>query len=343
MTIWAASWWCLTPPAFPEERGEARFFADCPRRGYVRLHDERSPWDPHALLYTAMGLSEVEIFRAADWLIDLPLPAQLRLFQRTMRAVRAGYHRLPPWRLTQRVGEFVEALQVPELSFGDASSTYSVATGGTTGPGSGMVIRLYKLVDWTQHVTGDVNRSAGSLVGRPRGLVTWSLPERAIDGVQWMLLKTFNSVSVLMARGIDAGLTGMELAAEGVRNIGYRPPHQQQTVFLRMPMEVYRVHELWMLEHRSRIVLDSAKEFARLTHAALAHHRRPVPLEEWSRVDQWGAASEVVVMTTVQGMSRAPAALQSYVVPAAWILNDTTETQNVHRSPEETQKYRSGS
>ena len=62
--IVALGLWLMAQPVFAETPGEARFFAGCPRRAAVRLHDETNPWDLHALLYTAMSAAEVEVLRA---------------------------------------------------------------------------------------------------------------------------------------------------------------------------------------------------------------------------------------------------------------------------------------
>jgi hypothetical protein len=301
--------------------GEERFFADCPRRRPLSLHDARHPWDLHALAYTAVGISELELLRMADWVVDLPLPGEpVRPFERTTTAIRAGYHWLPRWRLIMRAGEFVDAWQVPELSLGDASATYSVAMGGTAGPGSGMLVRFDKLVDWAQHVTGDVNQAAGAVVGRPQGLVQWVLPERAIDATQWLLLKTFAQVRVLLGRTVDSTLEIVEVVGEGIVNLGYRPPHQERAVFLQVPRAVAWAQQLWLREHRSHLVIGTAEEFARSTHATLAHHRRSaatIAEDRWDPAD----APEVVVMMDRLVFSRAPEALRAYVVPAAWVLN----------------------
>lgn len=308
--------------ASADSPGEQRFFADCPQRGWVHLHHEQNPWDLHAILYTAVGLGEVELVRVADALIDLPLPGpSLHPLRRTILGVRSAYHRLPPWTVRRRVGEFMDAWQLPELSLADASATYSAATGGEAGLGSGLVVRAQKLVDWLQHVTGDVNWLSGRLVGRRRGLVTWSLPERAVDGLQGVILKTFHHTMLWITRSADAGLEGVELAGEGVINIGYRRPHRQDTVFLRLPLAVYRAHELWMLEHRPRLVIGRADTFAGTTHAELAHRFRRTALADWSPLDRAEEAGPtVVIMTTSRVMARAPASLRPYVVPAAWIL-----------------------
>lgn len=309
--------------AVAQSPGEERFFAGCPRRDPVRLHHEESPWDLHGLWYTAIGVGEVEVLRMADWIIDLPLPgAPLHPCQRATKALRAGFNRLPRWRLRERVGELVDALQIPELSFADASATYSFSTGGTGGPGSGMVIRVHKLIDWTQHVTGDVNGLAGSLVGRRRGLVTWAVPARAVDGLQWLLLKTFNRAGVVLARTIDGSLTLVESAGDGVLNLGYRRPHERNTVLLRLPMRVYRAHELWLLERHAQMVVGLPEMFARATHAALAHHRRGRGLEELAETDRLRSDDAVVVvMTSERVIARAPTSLRAYIVPAAWVLN----------------------
>jgi hypothetical protein len=317
-------------PSHAAASGETRFFAECPRRGPISLHHDANPWDPHAILYTVMGASEVEILRLADALIDLPLPGpRLQPFRRLTNGIQAGFHRLPPWRLTQRVGEFVDALQLPELSLGDASATYTVATGGTTGPGSGTIIRIHKLIDWTQHVTGDLNRLMGRPVGRRSGLITWSLPERGVDGLQQFVLVSFQHASVLVAQVLEGSLTGIELVAEQAVNVGHREAHAQQTVFLRMPVDVYRANELWMLEHRRHLVVTSVAELQHATHAELAHRRRPMALGEWSPIDVPGRKpDEVVILTTTRVMSRAPAALRPYVIPAAWLLPDAQDQEN---------------
>jgi len=326
----------LAGRAEAETPAEARFFADCPRRGRIQLHDERRPWDLHTLLYSGLGVLELEVLRVADWAIDLPLPGQpLRPFQRTAQAIRSGYNRLPPWGVRRRVGEFVDALQLAEVSLGDAASTYSVATAEAAGPGSGLFIRVHKLVDWTQHVTGDVNQLIGMPVGRPRGLIPGSLPERAVDRTQWLLIKLFNAANVFVARTLDHGLTTVELAGETVVNIGHRPPHPQQTVFLRLPRAAYQAHELWLLEHQAHLVIGDRARFAQATHATLAHprrwrdpaagggRRRPVSLAEWGQPDRSAGPPEVIVMTTARVASRAPRELAAYVVPAAWVLNDS--------------------
>lgn len=313
--------------AWAETLGETKFFADCPHGQPLHLHHETHPWDLHNVLFTTLGVAQLEVFRVADGLIDLPLPGTpLHPFQRTTAAIRSGYHRLPPWRLTQRVGELVDAFQIPELSLGDASATYSVTTGDIAGPGSGMVIRVHKLIDWIQHVTGDLNRLGGRCVGRPQGIVTWSLPERTVDGIQWLLLKTFNRVGVLLTRTIDGTLTGVEVVGEHILNAGYRLPHQQETVFLRLPVQMLREQEAWLDEHRAQFLIGTPEGFARTTHAALAHGRRGGRPPTWTTATS--SADEeptVIVMMTIWTLARAPAALRSYVVPAAWVLKESDQ------------------
>ena len=311
---------------FAETPGEARFFKDCPHRRYLHLHHESSPWDLHALAYTVVGISELEFVRIADAIIDLPLPGPpWHPCRRTIDAIRGGYDRLPPWRLIQRTGELVDALQLAELSVGDASATYSGAASSTAGPGSGMFVRVDKLIDWLQRVTGDLNSLTGRMVGRWQGLVQWSVPARAVDGLQGVVLKTGHRLSLMCAFVIEQGFTGVELIGAGVVNLGYHRPHQEETVFLRLPMTAYRTHELWILEHRSRLLIGTAAGFAHSTHAALAHHRRPLLPEAWNDVDRLGDAEPIIIMTTVRMMARAPDSLKPYEVPAAWVLNEPEE------------------
>jgi hypothetical protein len=313
----------MAPGAFAQTAGEARFFAQCPQRQEVRLHREANPWDPHALLYTVLGSSEVEVLRVADWMIDAVIPyASVRPFQRTTQAIRAGYNRLPRWRAIERVGEFVDALHLAELSFGDATVTHSLATGGTAGPGSGMVVRIDKLVDWTQHVVGDLDFFLGCFIGRSRGLLGWAWPGRVVDHAQWMSIKTANRAMLFVNRVVEDAVSATEIGTERLLNLGYRPPHQHTTVFVRLPLDVYRAHELWLLEHRDRLVIGTADDFAQTTHAALAHRRRHLNVEAWDPVARLGdPARLIIVMTTTRVFARAPRALRPYAVPAAWILN----------------------
>ena len=357
-------------PAWAEDRpterarpatAEERFFRDCPSRRAWSWHDDTNSWDLHALLFTTLGVMELEVLRVADWVMDLPLPGEpVRPFHRLRTAVRSGYHRLPPWKVTQRLGEFVDAWQLPEISLGDVSATYSVATGGVSGPGSGMVVRAHKLVDWTQHVIGDVNRLGGRLIpfqrsplgasqtleegrggfdhpdgaarqvgtglaGRTQKLVTWSLPERMADGAQRLVVTTFTHVSVLVGRVLEGSLTALEMAGEGVINLGRRRRHEEQTVFLRVTEPLYRAHEVWFLEHQGALWMGSPEALAAASHAELLHARGAAkkrwPLIEWPK-----DAEVMVVVTTTALMAVAPDGLRAAVVPATWALQEVSDT-----------------
>ncbi len=324
-------WWMVlamlvvASSAHAETEGEKRFFAKCPHRRTVQLHHEGAPFDPHTLLYTIVGVSEVEILRAADWFIDLWLPVPpVRPFYRATQTIRAEYDGLPPWRARQRLGELIDAFQLPELSFGDVTTTHSVALSNAKGPGSGMVVRVYKSIDWMQHVAGDVNQFAGQAVRRRRGLVYWSLPGQMIDGTQWFLLKAYNHCSILISRSIDGGLTAVEAGTGRLINLGCRKPHEEQTVFLRLTPEEYWTHEPWLLEHRNRVVVGDVESFRRSTHAALAHRRRSTRRSKRSPADELRGVLDIVVMTDTVAISRAPEALRTYVVPAAWVLDESS-------------------
>jgi hypothetical protein len=320
---------------------EEQFFRECPSRRAWSWHDETNSWDPHTLLFTTFGVMELEVFRLADWVIDLPLPGEpLRPFHRLTTVWRAGYHRLPPWKITQRLGEFVDAWQLADISLGDVSATYSVATGGLSGPGSGMVVRAHKLVDWAQHVVGDMNRLGGRLVprawrrqpkadapaGRRPKLVGWSLPERAVDGAQGLVVKTFTHVSILVSRVLEGSLTTLEIAGEGVINLGRRRRHEEQTVFLRVTEPLYRAHEVWLLEHQGSLWVGRPQVLATASHAELMHPPRtssaaPRSLLAWPQEE-----TVLVVVTTAALMAVAPEGLRAAVVPAAWVLQNVSDT-----------------
>ena len=147
------------------------------------------------------------------------------------------------------------------------------------------------------------------------------MPGRAVDGFQGLITRTFHRVGVAVAWVLEKSLAGAEGGVETVLNIGTPASHRQTTVFLRLPVDVYRAHEAWCLAHRRTLYIGSAEELATLTHAALFHpglHRRRVP---WWRGDPAASASTVIMVTTTRTMAHAPPALRPYVVPIAWALD----------------------
>ena len=304
------------------QSSEDRFFADCPRGQRVILHDEQSPVDMHSVLYTTLGLLELEVVRVADWLIDLLWPGPGPTpFRKSMRGVRGQFSKLPHWTPVRRLGELVDALQLPELSISDATATYSLAGGGERGPAGGILHRADRLIDWTQHVTGDINRAGGWILGQTQGLIPWAMPERLVDGTQWLVIRTFNTVSIMATRAIDQGINSVEMTTEGFLNIAYRRPHRELTVFLRLPTSVYRAHELWFLEHNTRVIIGTPEAFAQTTHARLGHGRRRVIPDDWPNIEL-AKVDHLVVMLSPALMQRAPEFLHGYVVPAAWVLGE---------------------
>ncbi len=272
---------------------------------------------------TVFGLAQVQVIRTLDWLVDAPVPGPGRhFFEHSADAAQRSYYRLPRWWLIRRTGELMAALQLRELTWGDASAAFSAITDASAGPGSGTVVRVNNLIDWTQRVVGDGNRLLGAPAHRSRGLVNWRLPIRAVDGLQWGLLKTFNQVSVIVARTLDETLTGLERAGELAWNAGWSRPHRETAVFVRLPMRAYRAHEVWILEHRRRLTIGTAAQFAATTHAALQHQRKHPVLMDWADLEgAYAQLTEVVLLAPPALMARAPATLQAYVVPAAWVLD----------------------
>jgi len=297
-----------------------QFFAGCPRRPRLRVHRDTNLLDPHALFYTASGIMELEFIRMADWFVDAIVPGsrEVRPFERTANGVRIGYQHLGHSRPVERFAELVDALQIRELSLGDVTATHNVVGGSTGGSlGSGTLVRVNKLVNWMQHVTGDLNEGIGILIRRPRGLVTWQGPTWAVDRVQTGVSMVFHGAGVLVARGIDRGLTGMEGGTEAVVNIGRAVPHEQTTVFLRMPVDVYRADALWAPRHRGRVYVGTAQELAGLSHAAIFHGRGRLRGVRWWDLSRLKPEpSHVIIITDESTMARAPDSWRAYVIPA---------------------------
>jgi len=297
------------------------FFSRCSHQPRVVIHQQDSPFDLHAIVYTTSNLMELEIIRLVDWVVDLPLPdSDLRPIERSLNAIRVAYNRHATNLPMQRFGQLVDAFQLRELSLGDVTSTYTAASGGEVSPGSGTLVRVNKLIDWTQHVVGDLNRGAGWWVRRPTGLVAWQMPGRAVDATQKGLIKTFHGISVVLFRALDRGLLGIEGGVETVVNLPQPVMHTKTTVFLRMPAGVYHAHELWILDHQRWIYAGTPEELSHLTHAELFHHRGR---REWWNLERFKPEPQTVILVTDRRtMESAPARLRDYVVPAAWAFGD---------------------
>lgn len=323
---------CAHPRRLPSSSaadlsGEERFFDACASSRRIRIHREKTPYDLHAVLYTTANLMELEVIRLADWVIDLPLPgAELRPVDHLIKGIRAGYHRLGHSRPVVRVGEFVDALQLRELSLGDATLTYSVATGGTVNPGSGTVVRVHKLIDWVQRVVGDLNWLVGWPAGRRKGLIRWSLPGRIVDDAQEGVTLIVHVAYVTLAKTLDHSVGGVEQGLEHVVNVPRPSGHQETTVFLRLPSDRYRATDLWVHRHRRRVYVGTAEEATQLSHADLFHRRRRRgPAPRWWDVERLRPIpSEVVVVTDTRAFADAPTDLRPYVVPAAWVLDSSS-------------------
>jgi hypothetical protein len=311
-----------TVPGTNMTPGELRFFEGCPEDRYIRIDDDDRLWDLHTLFFTVAGLTEVELMRVADWVLDLPFPgAPLHPFSRLNMGVRAQYRRLPQVTPVRRLGELVDAFQIPEFSLGDVSAAYNVNSGGVGGIGSGTLFRVNNVIDWAQHVTGDFNQLVGVPLGRgAQGLLVWQLPGRSIDGFQWLITQGFHQLEVMLSRTIDRSIRGFERGLEWAVNVTYTPPYQSRTVFVEMPMEIYRLYESWVTEHYPRLAVGTEDKFLNSTYLQLTEH--------WSRetalppmLTVLSDSDTVVLMIDQEAFEQAPAELADYVVPAAWVLN----------------------
>ncbi len=301
-------------------RREARFFGDCPRRPRVRVHHEGRASDPHAVLQTAANLMQIEVIRLADWILDLPIPGhEVRPIGSTIDAIRSGYYHMGHGTAMRRVSELVDSLQLRELSLGDVAA--SSGSGGA-GIGSGTLLRVNRLIDWTQRVLGDLNGLAGRPFGRDEGLVPGQVPAVIVDNAQVTVNGAFHIVSIGVAKTMDASVTGMERGAEGLANMGRPIAHRQQTVFLRMTPEVYGANESWIHRNRSRIYAGTPEELAGLSHAEIFHPRSRRRSADWWSLARFNPPPQTIILITDRRtFDRAPDSLRPYVVPAAWVLD----------------------
>lgn len=314
-------WVTLMPSLEAEERPfEERFFAACPSKARLTVHRDDRILDLHGALYTTANVTELEVVRLADWLIDLPIQGpELRPIEHVFVGIRGVWHRVGHGRVLRRVGELADAFQLRELSLGDAAASFTVATGGSISPGSGTIVRANKLIDWIQHLVGDLNEGAGWAIGRPRGAFPWALPGRAVDGTQWMLVQTTHALSIALTRSVDGVISSVERTLEAFLNLPRGTPHRDATVFLALPLGVYRQHEPWLVEHQNRLYAGTAEELLGLTHEALFHDHlaRRKPWGDLDRIQP--PPSSVVLVVDARLFRMTPEAFAPYVIPAAWI------------------------
>ncbi len=302
--------------------GEKSFFSECPVWSAQPIHRQDSYWDPHALFYTATSVTEIEVLRAADWLIDLTIPGSAkRPFRSTVEGIRHGYAKLPRWLVLRRMGELIDAFQLPELSLGDASSAYDVASGSAGSIGGGTLYRANLLIDWTQHVVGDVNRGPGFLVGRKQGFVPSKPVANVVDSAQWVFTKVLNQASVIVSRSLEGLIEVVEDTTEFFIKAATRTPHHESTVFVRLPVEVYRAYELWVLEHQNKIFVGRKKDFIYATHAQLMHDGSHLDLALHDSV-MVEDGEDIFLMTDQRTFLSAPKDLRAYVVPSLWVLHE---------------------
>src|SRR3989338_5442783 len=159
------------------------------------------------------------------------------------------------------------------------------------------------------------------MIGRPHAAIRWSLPGQAVDGAQWMVLKTTHALSIALTLTVDGAISAVERTLETALNLPWGLPHRHTTIVLRMPIGIYRQHEPWILEHQDRLYAGTAEELYSLTHAELFH--RPITRRRpWGDLDRLQPPpSHVVVVMDARLFRMAPTALALHVIPASWIDN----------------------
>jgi len=314
--------WLLPAAAVADDTDTARFFADCPAAPAETVQAPLTTGQRMA--YSLIGLGQVEVVRAADWSVDLLWPGrERRPFYSLVALTRSGYAKLPRNRLHTRMGEVADALQLPELSFGDVASTVSPAGPGPVGVGTGTLDRGHRLIDAAQHLVGDVNWLVGAPVGRRQGLITLRWPGQVIDGLQSGLTLSLNLLSGLAGQVLDTVILTTEGVVKAPWTMWRRPACQERTVFVQLPRELYAQHQRFWHRHRRGVFVGTAEELRTLTHAELFHPRRGRRYGGRTRAELDRVPSSeatVVVVTDDRLARRLHDALRPYVVPAEWVL-----------------------
>ncbi|MBI3999363.1 MAG: hypothetical protein HY351_02005 [Candidatus Omnitrophica bacterium] len=125
------------------------------------VHDFQKATDIHGMVTSAMAITELEVVHLVDRVINFPIRKNLNLLKRMFGLAHDSYQKIPQIRPVRRVGQFVDALLIEELSLADLRTIVNSAASPQGGGGIApmMQARLYRVLVWGECVMDDLDQA----------------------------------------------------------------------------------------------------------------------------------------------------------------------------------------
>lgn len=124
------------------------------------VHDFQKSTDLHGMATSAMAITELEVVRLIDRVINFPIRKNLNLLERMFDLAHDSYQKIPQIKPVRRAGQLVDALLIEELSLADLRTIINAASSqGGGGVTPMMQARLYRILVWGERVMDDLDQA----------------------------------------------------------------------------------------------------------------------------------------------------------------------------------------
>lgn len=177
------------------------------------VHDEYAFWDLHNIKNNVVGLTEFEVVRTADMLLDTLIPGpERRPVENGIEWVKNEYARLPPCAPVNIVGGLFQAIGPEKLCYGRQEEFFP---------------RFVYLSDWVQETLGECNRVAGYAAPWGDRFIPPRIADpgnRAVDWAQNGLIGAYLYVVQFISVAVDRGIDHVEAGVGAAISATLRPP-----------------------------------------------------------------------------------------------------------------------
>ncbi|MCX6357283.1 MAG: hypothetical protein NT045_05320, partial [Candidatus Aureabacteria bacterium] len=171
-------------------------------------HNLESPGDIHVISANVLGLLNREVFDDVDNLFDLAYPGDRKKpLSSGIGALGAGYDKIPNIYPKERVGELMHALQIKELTWGDAPSIILMSPTGAAGRGA--IFRGTLIITWLEHIFSDMDYAMLYPV-RDRNIRVVSNVNYLLEGVRISLEKISWGLTHYVGKALYDGIYHVE-------------------------------------------------------------------------------------------------------------------------------------
>lgn len=251
------------PPGFslaPVENSAEDVYWSSP----MTVHDYEKDTDLHNIALSAVSLTELEIFRIVDGIINFTVRSNQSPISRSLDSLEYAYSRLPQVRPVRRFGQLWNALQIRQLSLSDGRLALSATLIDSYGVTSMIQVRANRTVIFVEDVIHDLdsllmspfNWGISSLRDRPVKLQTLGY---AAEGLGLLRRGLFGALRVIdneLARFGSDVLFGIKKAQDGLIRRKRIKKHGHLHVYAKMPASVYQEHRSFFEKKGDAIAVD---------------------------------------------------------------------------------------